>query len=376
MSSSIKLLFSGDFAPLFPPDKIRNDHFSEILDILSSANCHITNLECALTDNNISIEKSGPAIKANVELVKLLEQAKVSIACLANNHIFDYGEKGILDTIKICENNHIETIGLVFRPDKKENFLIKEFENKKVGFINYCEHEFSVREARMLGANGYNSVNAFYDINNIRSKVDYLIVIYHGGNEYYSLPRPDIKKEFHYLIDLGADAVISHHTHVISGYEIYKNKPIVYGLGNFFFPYDNEPEEWNTGLLCSLELEDKIKVTLIPFSQNINDLQIKKVSGKKLEEINRQIEHLSSIIQDEKELNKYWIDFVNSKGNNLSKLFLFSSRIEKLLYKIPVFKSMLGIEKRSKIIRNIIRCQSLQQLLTENLKNKNDSRNS
>ena len=93
-----------------------------------------------------------------------------------------------------------------------------------------------------MGASGYDPVNAYYEaIQALRPKVDWLIVLYHGGNEYYSLPRPGLKKDFHYLADLGADLVVGHHTHVISGYEIYNGKPLIYSLGNFFFPYKENP---------------------------------------------------------------------------------------------------------------------------------------
>ena len=101
----------------------------------------------------------------------------------------------------------------------------------------------------MLGASGYDPVKAYYDINNLKALSDYVIVIYHGGNEYYPLPRPGLKNTFHYLADLGADVVIGHHRHVYSGYEIHNTTPLIYSLGNFWFPFENEPEESNFGVL-------------------------------------------------------------------------------------------------------------------------------
>ncbi|NLJ43963.1 MAG: CapA family protein, partial [Bacteroidales bacterium] len=210
----VSLIFSGDFAPLVPLSETNKDHFSAINDLLSGADLHITNLECPLTSSDQKTEKTGPHIKADREAAALLPQAGVDIVCLANNHIFDYGEKGIIDTIKICEEINIETLGIVSRHDGKAQWIIREIKGLKLGFLNYCEHEFSVRSKGLMGACGYDPVDAYYDISRLRPQVDYLIVLYHGGNEYYDLPRPGLKKDFHYLADIGADAVFGHHTHV------------------------------------------------------------------------------------------------------------------------------------------------------------------
>jgi poly-gamma-glutamate capsule biosynthesis protein CapA/YwtB (metallophosphatase superfamily) len=68
------------------------------------------------------------------EKIELLQQADVSIACLANNHIFDFGEKGITDTLNTCQENGIDTLGVVNRPDGRNHWLIKEIKGKRFGF--------------------------------------------------------------------------------------------------------------------------------------------------------------------------------------------------------------------------------------------------
>ena len=113
MGDKIKIIFSGDFAPVIPVEKISNDHFNDISKFFETADLHITNLESPLTSCQQAIKKTGPSLKANPSSVSLLQQAKVNIACLANNHIFDYGEQGIKDTINICEENNIDTIVIV-----------------------------------------------------------------------------------------------------------------------------------------------------------------------------------------------------------------------------------------------------------------------
>ena len=364
----IKLLFSGDFAPLVPPDMISENHFQGIEPILDSVDVHITNLECPFTLSNDAFDKPGALFKANPIAIRLLKQARVNVACMANNHILDYHEKGILDTLDICTQNGIDCLGLVSLPDGRKHWLVKEVNGKRIGFLNYCEHEFSVREPGLLGACGYDAVDAFYHIKELRPQVDYLILIYHGGNEFYPLPNPQVKKDFHYLADLGADAVIGHHTHVYSGYEIYKGKPLVYSLGNFFFPSSDGPEEWHRSIVCKMEISETIKFQLIPVTQCKDGFSVSQQSKGKGENIKKHIEELSAILIDDVKLEGEWQKFALIKGKNLTSFFMYSNRIERKLSKFNLFKKYYDRSNRQKILFNSVRCASTKKMLIDNLK--------
>lgn len=361
-------MFSGDLAPLknhtgvfFEEDRILNSVFRNI-------NLHITNLECPLTLSDRKIMKSGPVIKTEPGRISFLKEANVNIACLANNHIFDYGEEGLKETIRVCELNGIDTAGIVSRADNKPSYLIKEINNKKVGFLNYCEHEFSVRKNGEMGANGYENIKAFYEVNELKSRCDFVIVIYHGGVEYYPLPRPGIKKIFRYLIDIGADAVISHHTHTISGYEVYKNKPVIYGLGNFYFPYENEPEEWYTGLICELKLSNEISFALHPVRQSKDFSKIELLAGKEKEEIESKISTLNEIIADENKLKEEWKKYTDKVKTGYLKQILNLKKYEKALLKFGLFENNILYSKKNITINNLISCVSHRDILLEILK--------
>ena len=365
--SSITLLFSGDFAPLLLPGQMDEDHFADIEQYISSCDLHITNLECPLTLSEDQIEKSGPRLRAHPGSVNLLKQAGVKIACLANNHIFDYGEAGILDTVNYCNEEGIDTVGTVSLPDQRPHWLIKEKKGKKIGFLNYCEHEFSVRENGLLGSSGYDPVFAYYDIQYLKPKVDRLIVIYHGGNEYYPLPRPNLRQNFKYLADIGADAVIGHHTHVYSGYEIYNDKPLIYSLGNFFFPLEGEPEEWHLGLLCLMRIDDELNFELEPVIQCWNNHEVKLPNQQQKEAIMDKLNRLSVIISNDIELRQSWKEYVMNNGAGLEGSFLFPSRIDRLMRKVGV---SLHSQSQLYSIINIIRNKSLNNLLIDSLKAK------
>ncbi len=366
----INLLFSGDFAPLQMTGKGPDPDFSAIKGLLEGCDLHITNLECPITSEEKQIPKSGPTLKADPRGVDILKSAGVGLVCMANNHIFDYGEKGLSDTIDICRGSGMKIVGIVSVDGDSTEKAIYEFNGVRIGFINYCEHEFSVREKGLTGACGYDPVDAFNDIRKMKGEADRVIIIYHGGNEYYPLPRPDLKKDFHFLADAGADAVVGHHTHVISGIENYMGKPLVYSLGNFFFPYDGEPESWNRGLLCLMKLGDSVTVELLPVIQCKDGPRVEIPDVAEAEGIQAEINMLSQIISDDTELAKSWDNYTSMTGMGLANQVLYPTAVDKLMRRLPLLRRQVNDPARLRSLVNILRCKSLEQLLIGNLKSR------
>jgi hypothetical protein len=366
----INLLFSGDFAPLTDAGHSSGADLTALKELINSCDLHITNLECPITSSEKCILKTGPSIKANPGGAELLKMAGVGLACLANNHIFDFGEEGLSDTIELCRKNGIGIAGIVTGDGRETGGMIYEIKGTTIGFLNYCEHEFSVRDKGLTGACGYDPVDAFHDIMRMREEADRVIVIYHGGNEYYPLPRPDLKKDFHFLADVGADAVIGHHTHVYSGVEIYGGKPLVYSLGNLFFPLEGEPESWKEGVICRLTLDDGVTVELIPVIQCRNGLRVEMPSEAETKEILTQIDLLSGIIADDNELKNRWESYTVTTGFGLANQLLYPTKADKLMLKIPWLRRYVNDPVRLRSLINVLRCRSLEQLLIGNLKSR------
>lgn len=135
--------------------------------------------------------------------------------------------------------------------------------------MNVCEYEFSIAGKSSPGANPIDLIDLCSRIKKIRKDVNYIILIVHGGHEHYQLPSPRMKKLYHFFIDEGVDIVVNHHQHCYSGYELYNNKYIFYGLGNFCF--DNKKKRdsiWNEGLLLELNLDKtNTSFNLYPYEQ-------------------------------------------------------------------------------------------------------------
>lgn len=364
----INIVLSGDLVPINSNGQDHTEKLIELESIISKSDVIISNLECPITSNDISIEKTGPLLKASTDAISILKKFHVNIICLANNHIYDYGDEGLKDTILICEQNGIETVGIVNRHDGREAWLIQEIKGKKIGLLNYCEHEFSVRGEGEIGANGYDPINAFYEIRALRPKVDFLFVVFHGGNELYSLPRPELKRTFRYLANLGADAIIGHHSHVISGYEIYKGKPLVYGLGNFHFPSQEEPQEWHIGLLCLLSVDEGVQVELIPIEQCRSGFKVKPLSGEERSRIEADIYRLSKLIMNEQELSREWKKFTCANKKQLQRQMPGIGRLESAMLKLGIPLEKVLSRKAILSALNRRRCQSHHELMISFLK--------
>src|SRR5690606_1681253 len=107
-------------------------------------------------------------------------------------------------------------------------------------------------------------IEQFHKIQETKESCDFLLIIVHEGHEYYNLQSLVIQKLYRFYIDAGADMVISHHTHCISGMELYKSMPIYYSLGNFLFTKFSRYEDWYKGIALEIEINKNGIVNTIP----------------------------------------------------------------------------------------------------------------
>ena len=90
------------------------------------------------------------------------------------------------------------------------------------------------------------------DIPALRRQVDFVVVSSHWGIPYEREPAPDVRERARRAIDLGADAVVAHHPHIIQACEVHRGRPIFYSVGNFAFGSGNSKAE---GLLVGFRIE-------------------------------------------------------------------------------------------------------------------------
>ncbi|MCR5249794.1 MAG: CapA family protein [Lachnospiraceae bacterium] len=226
----------------------------ELMERFASADYSIVNLEGSFTDGEEPIEKSGGHLKGSKKAFAAVKALGVKCASLANNHICDYGDRGVLDTIEQLESSGMDWVGAGKDRESMRRSLIKEIDGCRVGIYSCAATEFNIAESGKAGVNTVDLLDTPDEIAALKEKCDLLICIYHGGRELYRYPTPLQQRFCRKLAEKGADVVLCQHSHCIGCMEEYKGATILYGQGNFSFHGQND-ELRHSGLLLTITKE-------------------------------------------------------------------------------------------------------------------------
>lgn len=311
----MKVLVAGDFCDTYRvSDLIKKGQydliFSEIKPIVEAADISVVNFEMPIVaESACPIKKSGVSIKGQPKAVDAIKYAGFNVCTLANNHILDQGENCCLETISRIHKMGIESVGAGSNIEEASKVLYLNKNSETLAIVNCCEHEFSIASTTSAGANPLNPIRQYYAIQEARKKADYVIVIVHGGPEHHQLPTPRMMEVYRYFVDVGADAVVCHHQHCFSGYEIYNKKPIFYGLGNLCFDWNEIEGIRNYGYMVILNFASVGPTfEIIPYKQCSNDkASVELIDSsaiyQKIEEINETISNPEKL---RRETNSYY----------------------------------------------------------------------
>ena len=275
---------------------------------------------------------------------------------MANNHFYDFSDKGVINTISTCEKKGIDHVGGGKTKEDASKVLYKKINGQTLGIVNCCEHEFSIATETTAGSNPLNPILQYYAIKDARDKADYVLVIVHGGHEHWQLPSPRMVETYRFFIDSGADAVVNHHQHCYSGYELYKGKPIFYGLGNFCFDKPGfRNGKWNEGYMVLLNFDKEIKFDIYPYRQC--DIEPKVVLLEK-NAFEAKIEELNGFIVDDEKLMEVTDNYYKSCAKQFSNIFEpIENRFYFAMKKRGLLPSLIS-KKRKTLAENYICCES------------------
>jgi poly-gamma-glutamate synthesis protein (capsule biosynthesis protein) len=166
---------------------------------------------------------------------------------LANNHIMDFGEEAFGKTKEYLEREKIPYFGAGKESQNYNNRLIIEFAGKKIGICGYsCASSHPVFGDKDKNGSAKLDIDGMIeDIKYLNFNADFIIIQPHWGVQEIPFPKFSDREIAHRLIDEGADLIIGHHAHVIQSHEVYRDKHIFYGIGNFIFPDLNIPTRWD-----------------------------------------------------------------------------------------------------------------------------------
>ena len=376
--NDISILIAGDYSPKERLQKVIDngtyiDLFPGIREIVSSVDYSVVNFETTIpTINSKPIDKIGSHLSAKENAFDVLQFLGFKMLTAANNHFMDYGKSAMENSLKLAASRGFDVVGVGNNLTEARKYKLVEVQGKRISFINACEHEFSIATNTTAGCNPLDVINISYDIRSAKEKSDYVIVIIHGGNEHYKLPSPRMKKTYRFFVDQGADAVLNHHQHCYTGFEIHHGKPIFYGLGNFCFDSADDiryrHETYNYAYMVKLTMSDTIGFELIPYEQCYKHPGVYLIDGKMKDKFIKDIEKLNVIISDDEQLNASFAKMAKQKRDFIFRGFRpYTSRIANALYYRGLLPSFIN-DERLTTITAIIECEAHNDVLMHNLK--------
>ncbi len=241
------------------------DPFTALEGALGDADLSFANMETVLSEapvpKGVSEKPGVPIIRGPKRAAALAAKAGIDVVSVANNHAFDLGAAGLMDTLAECERAGLVAIGGGATTEAAQRAHIVTVKGLKVGML-------ALAEKSNHPANGKAVLNKLENaetlVRALRPQVDVLLISIHWGVQYQLKPTKKQIALAHTLIDAGADALIGHHPHVLQTIEAYKGHPIFYSLGNFVFGTQPEPRRFSAIVELELEARAVRRVTVLP----------------------------------------------------------------------------------------------------------------
>ncbi len=273
--------------------------FRKVSNILSQGDITFGNLEAPFY-NQGELIKEGMTFKAEPEFIEGIKLAGFDVMSLANNHTKNQGSEGLLFTFNLLNQNNIKFCGAGKNFQEAHQPAILESKGKKFAFLAYTYSDGIDFETH-LGENEpdvafWDANQAKIDIAQAKTQADSVIVYMHAGQEYSPKPIQDQINFAHSAIDNGADLVLGSHPHWVETTEKYKDKYIIYSMGNFVF--DQEwSQETKEGVIVKLKYKDNrfSQAEFIPvIIENFNQPRVANDAEKN--KIFNQMELKSSVV--------------------------------------------------------------------------------
>jgi poly-gamma-glutamate capsule biosynthesis protein CapA/YwtB (metallophosphatase superfamily) len=236
--------------------------FALCADVFRGADINFFNCEGVYTDRVVTVPSQHTPSSTPPENFRAMAWAGFNVTSLANNHGYDRGAEGLLDTIELARSHDIAVSGAGRNLGEARRPAIVERKGVRVAFLSYNSVgpvEYAARDDRpgdvpMRVSTVYQSVEyqpgtpckiltfadpddlaaLVDDVTKARAQADVVVTAFHWGMHHVQAMVHMYQQQIaHAALDAGADMVIGGHDHVVKGIEVYKGKPIFYGMGDF-----------------------------------------------------------------------------------------------------------------------------------------------
>ncbi len=378
---TLRLYIGADFVPtdinrvLFETGNIEALVGKELLGLFKQSDLNVFNLEVPLTDASTPIEKFGNNLKSPTKTIYGYKALEPIFLTLANNHSLDHGVEGLTTTLELLNKHDIKNAGAGANVKEAKKPFIFEKDGIRIGFYLCAEHEFTVASCHTMGANPFDVLESFDDVETLKKTCDYVIVLYHGGKEFYRYPSPMLQRYCRKFVDKGADLVVCQHSHCIGSREDYGKGTIIYGQGNFIFNsefYIQNKEFVKDSLLINIEAtKDSFIVSEVPIRST--EMGTRLATESEADETLTAYKQRSEHIRDAHFVVQAYKDFADTHVKRYLREFIgrsFIIRVINALFGRKLMQLLLG--KTSYLaIQNYLECEAHHELFLRGIKNIN-----
>lgn len=256
MKSLVRIAFTGD---VFVGDHSVSAG-PRLQNLLGMADISVVNLECPLTNEGDPLPGKAANLRNNPRTIELFKQLSIDLACLANNHICDWGRRGFENTLKILDKHNIAYVGAGLNKKKASEPVIVSRNNVRIAFAAFGSLDIGTVAASDTdyGCMPFIVDEACHIVCDLRDRSDIIVAMVHTGSTNYHYPLPEDVHAVRQLVDAGADLIVGHHPHVIQGGWHYGEKGVFYSLGNLCFS-----TYMRKGRITSLSAENRKGMVLL-----------------------------------------------------------------------------------------------------------------
>jgi len=252
----------GDIGASRPdPDTL----FDFVRPTLQLADVAFMQLELPISERGARLPQVRHTDRSPLSTAPALRRAGFTVASMAGNHCMDWGADAMFDTAHALRENGIGVVGVGANIAEARKPVIAEVKGRRVAFLAYSsilpmgfwaeenrpgcapmrawtiyeqvEHDQPGTPSRVHTFPNRDDLQALTDdIRKIRNEVDFVAVSLHWGIHFIPGVIADYQRDVgRAAIDAGADVILGHHAHILKGVDVYKGKPIFYGLNSLFF---------------------------------------------------------------------------------------------------------------------------------------------
>ncbi|MGD8493680.1 MAG: CapA family protein, partial [Desulfobacterales bacterium] len=211
----------------------------------------LINLETSITASNDYWKGKGIHYRMNPQNVASLAAAGIDVCALANNHVLDWGYAGLMETLATLQKANIKTAGAgpnalvagapaAINIDDRKRVIVFSLGLSSSGIPSSwaaAPNRPGVNLLKNLSAKSVRQIQQ--KVQAIKRKGDVVVASIHwGGNWGYDIPRRQIEFAHGLIDDGGVDIVHGHSSHHVKAVEVYKDKLILYGCGDFLNDYE------------------------------------------------------------------------------------------------------------------------------------------